>query len=268
MPRLDADLGGLHAQDPGAGDPVVLVHGWSLSSAVFAEEARLLARTRRVIAPDLRGHGGSAPGPFTLADLAEDLGRLFSAHRLERAVLAGWSLGALAALAALPLVRGRLAGLVLVSGSPRFVAGDGWPWGAPALAVEAVARRVRRDPGAAAAWFFDSMFVEGELDPAGLARLRALRQAIPVPGREAALAGLAALVGGDLRPSLAGIDLPVLLVHGERDPICPAAASCATAAALPRARLAEIPGAGHAPFLSRPAAFRAALGAFLAEVAA
>src|SRR5512145_1555671 len=129
MPSLAAEFGTLHHEDAGAGAPVVLVHGWSLSSAALADEVALLSRGRRAVAPDLRGHGRSAApgGPFGLADLAGDLAALFDALDLRRAVLLGWSLGAQVALAAAPRVRARLAGFVLVSGTPRFTEGEGWP---------------------------------------------------------------------------------------------------------------------------------------------
>lgn len=257
----------LHHEDVGAGAPVVLVHGWSLSSAVFEAEATLLARRRRVIAPDLRGHGRSAPGGFSLADLSQDLVALMARLDLERAVLVGWSLGAQVALAALPLVRPRLSALVLVSGTPRFTEGEGWPHGLPAQSVEVLAHRVRRDPARAAARFFDGMFADGELDGEARLRTRTMRAAIPVPDVAAALAGLGVLAREDLRPALGGVDLPVLLVHGERDPICPAGASRAMAEAIAGARLALLAGAGHAPFLSRPGALADAVLSVPAVVA-
>jgi pimeloyl-[acyl-carrier protein] methyl ester esterase len=243
--------GPLHHEDLGAGPPVVLVHGWAGSSATFAAEAGALARTRRVIAPDLRGHGRSTPSPFTLADLAGDLASLVERLALERAVLVGWSLGSLVALAAVPRVRERLAALVLVAGTPRFTACEGWPHGLPRTHVEALAARLRRDPRRALARFDASMFAEGELDDGGRRRVEALRAAIPVDPA-AAQAGLDVLASDDLRPALAALDLPALLLHGERDAICPAGAARAMASAIPGARLRVLPGLGHAPFLSRP----------------
>jgi pimeloyl-[acyl-carrier protein] methyl ester esterase len=254
----------LHHEDEGAGIPVVLVHGWSSSSAVFSDEIGMLARTHRVIAPDLRGHGRSAAGTFTLSHLAEDVGRLVERLALDRVILAGWSLGAQVVLAALPLVRARVSAAVLVSGTPRFTAGDGWAHGLPGRSVEVLAQRVRRDPARALARFFDGMFVEGELDEAGRARAARARAAIPLPDAAAAAAGLDLLAREDLRPRLPRLDLPTLLVHGERDPICPAAASRAMAEAIPGAHLCVLPGAGHAPFLSRPGALAAAIRPFLA----
>jgi pimeloyl-[acyl-carrier protein] methyl ester esterase len=46
--------------------------------------------------------------------------------------------------------------------------------------------------------------------------------------------------------------VPALVLHGERDAICPAGAAAAMAAAIPDARLRVLAGLGHAPFLSRP----------------
>jgi pimeloyl-ACP methyl ester esterase len=264
MAQLATDFGTLHYEDAGAGPPLVLVHGWSFASGIFVEEAARLARTRRVVVPDLRGHGRSSPGtPFGLADLAGDLALLADRLDLERAVVLGWSLGAQVALAALPRLRRRLAGLVLVAPTPRFTNGDDWPHGLPAQSVEVLAHRVRRDPARAVARFQEGAFVPGELDPAGQARVASLRAALPPPDAAAALAGLDLLAREDLRAALPAVDLPVLVLHGDRDPICPVGAGRATATAIPGARLVELPGAGHAPFLSRPDPFRDALASFL-----
>jgi pimeloyl-[acyl-carrier protein] methyl ester esterase len=266
MPTQDPEVATLHREDAGAGAPIVLVHGWSLSSAAFGDEIAFLARGgRRAIAPDLRGHGRSpAPGSaFGLADLARDVAALFDALAHEGAVLLGWSLGAEVALAAAPLLRGRVAALVLVSGTPRFTEGEGWPHGLPARSVDGLALRVRRDAPKTVARFFDGMFVEGELDATGRARADAVRAAVRPADPGALLSALDVLAREDLRAGLPALDLPVLLVHGDRDPVCPPGASRAMAAAIPRARLVEVAGAGHAPFLSRPGPFRDALASFL-----
>ncbi|WP_242347081.1 alpha/beta fold hydrolase [Anaeromyxobacter terrae] len=259
----------LHCEDEGRGPALVAVHGWSLSGRwlLDALPPALLAG-RRAIAPDLRGHGRSEGGaPFTLAELADDLVAAFDALVLERAVLLGWSLGAQLALAALPRLRGRVAGLALVSATPRFTEGEGWPHGLPARTLAALARHVERDPARAAARFHEGMFLPGELDAAALARAAALRTRTPVPSPVALRAGLDVLGEADLRGALAGLDLPVVVIHGEGDPVCLPGAGRALAGALPGARLAVVPGAGHAPFLSRPHAFTAALAPLLAACA-
>jgi pimeloyl-[acyl-carrier protein] methyl ester esterase len=78
-------------------------------------------------------------------------------------------------------------------------------------------------------------------------------------------AALGTLASADLRGDVAGIAIPTLVVAGERDTLAPPAASAWLAQALPAARLLRLPGAGHAPFLSHPEAFRDALLGFLAD---
>lgn len=266
MPSFTTTAGAsLHYEDAGAGAPLVLIHGWSLSSRALLDAVAPAAAGRRVVALDLRGHGRSAPAPFGLDELAGDVLALFERLGLEAATLLGWSLGAQVALGALPGLAGRVGALVLVSATPRFTACEGWPHALPARVLEARARHVERDAARAAARFFDGMFTEGELDASGLARCAALRELTPLPGTAALLAGLDVLATADLRAGLAAVSVPTLLVHGARDPVCPPGAAAATAAAIPRARLAQIPGAGHAPFLSRPEAFAAVLAPFLAD---
>lgn len=259
----------LHCEDEGHGPALVAVHGWSLSGRWLLDALPPALRAgRRVVAPDLRGHGRSADGaPFGLADLADDLVAAFDAAGIDRALLLGWSLGAQVALAALPRLRGRVAGLALVSATPRFTQGEGWPHGVPARTLAALARQVERDPARATARFHEGMFVPGELDGAGAARCAALRAGAPVPSVAALRAGLDVLGAADLRGAIAAADVPALVVHGDGDPVCAPAAGRALAARLPRAELAVVAGAGHAPFLSRPDAFAGALSPVLAACA-
>jgi pimeloyl-[acyl-carrier protein] methyl ester esterase len=241
----------LHVEEAGAGPALLLVHGWSLSGAVFAPLAARLAGRLRVIRPDLRGHGRSGGGPVSLEALAGDLAGLVEALAPGGAAVAGWSLGAMVALAAAPALGERLTGLALLGGTPRFTAdGAGWPHGLPAREVRGLAARVRRQGATALRRFFDACFAEGELE-AGLAdRLFA---AVVPPRLDAALAGLEVLATADLRGGVGRVTAPALVIHGEADAICPVGAGRALAAALPSARLATLPGAGHACFVSREA---------------
>jgi pimeloyl-[acyl-carrier protein] methyl ester esterase len=256
-------------EDTGSGPVLVAIHGWSLSGGWLLDALPVaILAGRRALAPDLRGHGRSSnAGSFTLDELARDLVAAFDARAVERAVVLGWSLGAQVALAAMPLLRGRVAGLALVSATARFTEGVGWPHGLPERTLAALARQVERDAARATARFHDGMFLPGELDGAAAARAVALRARTPLPSPVALRAGLDVLGEADLRAALASVDVPALVVHGERDPICLPGAGRALAAALPRAALAVVPGAGHAPFLSRPDAFERALAPFLAACA-
>jgi pimeloyl-ACP methyl ester carboxylesterase len=91
----------------------------------------------------------------------------------------------------------------------------------------------------------------------GQLRERLFERGEPTP--QALEAALALLATTDLRRSLHEVEAPALVVAGTRDTLVPLAATQALAAALPRATLAAITGAAHAPFLSHPAPFLDAL---------
>jgi len=271
VPTLVRDDGTrLHVETLGEGPALLLLHGWSRASADLRPLAEALAPRARVILPDLRGHGRSPPAALSLDLLAADLAAVVAAEAPGGlALLAGWSLGgqvALAALSAHPALRARVRALALLDATPRFTEGDGWPHGQPARAVEGLALRVRRQPGKAFARFLDDCLAAGEAEALGAPRLAALHAA-PHPDPAAALAGLEVLATADLRAGLGALALPTLVLHGEADGIVPVAAGRALAAALPSARLATLPGAGHAPFLARQAEVAALLSGLLAEAA-
>lgn len=255
----------MHVVEAGAGRPMVLVHGWSFCHAAFAPQLAGLAPHARVLAVDLRGHGRS-PAPeagYAADDFAADLVRLFEERGLEGAVLAGWSWGAEVALAALPRLRPRLAALALLSATPRFAAAPDWPHGVPTANVRALARRLARDAEGTRRLFTQGLFAEGEVDDARRAALVEALLAAP-PALHAARATLDALARDDLRPRIdAARGLPVLVLHGDADAVCAPGAARWLAGAIPGARLVLLPGAGHAPHLTRSLTVNNALRALV-----
>ena len=101
----------------GAETPLLLLHGTGCDSGDWAGVAGALPPEKSVISMDFRGHGGSdvPREPFTLSDLAGDALSLLAHLRIERAVLAGHSLGGMAAMDAAAR-SDRVAGLVLLEG--------------------------------------------------------------------------------------------------------------------------------------------------------
>lgn len=98
MSEIDVDAGGvaLAGDEAGEGTPVVLLHGLTATRRYVVMGSRTLERDgHRVIAYDARGHGRSAPaGEYGYAALARDLEAVLDAAGIERAVLAGASMGA------------------------------------------------------------------------------------------------------------------------------------------------------------------------------
>ncbi len=259
MPWLTLENGRrIFYEERGRGRPLVLLHGWCMSSRVWQPQLEGLAGSFRLIAPDLAGHGQSdpCPGGFRLPLLCADLVELFRRLDLGDALLLGWSLGAQLALQAAGSVRERLSGLVLVSGTPRFTAGEGFPHGLDARELRGMRARMRRDPRGTRHDFVSGMVVPGECDePCQVETIRRLLEAIPLPGTEVAVQGLDLLAEADLRPLLPELGLPTLIMGGDRDVICLPPSSDYMALRIPGSSRVLFAGCGHAPFLSRAPEF-------------
>ncbi len=110
----------LAGEAAGSGPPVVLLHGLTATRRYVVMGSRLLERGGlRVLAYDARGHGESSPAPersaYAYPDLAADVATVLDHHGLERAVLAGGSMGAHTAVAFALAHSERVAGLVLIT---------------------------------------------------------------------------------------------------------------------------------------------------------
>jgi pimeloyl-ACP methyl ester carboxylesterase len=107
----------LYVTDDGTGPPVVLLHGLTATHRYVVMGSRSLERSgHRVIAYDARGHGHSGPADaYTYAALADDLRRVLDEHGVERAVLAGASMGAHTLLRLALTDPDRVAGLVVIT---------------------------------------------------------------------------------------------------------------------------------------------------------
>ena len=115
--RADGVL--LSGEEAGAGMPVVLLHGLTATRRYVVMGSRTLQRGgHRVIAYDARGHGHSAPAPgreYGYEHLAADLLAVLDATGVQRAVLAGASMGAHTALALGLAHPERVAALALIT---------------------------------------------------------------------------------------------------------------------------------------------------------
>lgn len=107
----------LHVEDSGSGPAVVLLHGLTATHRYVVMGSKALERSgHRVIAYDARGHGASGPGDrYDYPALADDLARVLDERGLERAVLAGASMGAHTLLRLALADPGRVAGLVVIT---------------------------------------------------------------------------------------------------------------------------------------------------------
>lgn len=238
---------------------LALLHGWGMNARVFDSLAGLLADDFDVRPLDLPGHGGRAElTENTLQAWADDL----AGQLPDDAIVLGWSLGGQVAMrAALDHPR-KVARLVLLASTPKFVAAADWDRGVDAGDLEAFGAALRADPDATLLRFL-SLQTRGMAGQKAL--LQELRQTMlggPAAADAALAAGLAILRDSDLRGELPGLAQPTLVLHGALDTLTPAAAGTWLAAALPAAQHLELPRAAHAPHLSHAEAVADAIGRF------
>lgn len=254
-------------EEAGAGEPLVLLHGFTGRATNWRPFLPRLAERHRVIAIDLPGHGDSgAPAGvarYTMPRVAADLAELLTRRAAAPAHWLGYSMGGRLALYVAVRQPGVVRSLTLVSATAGLATAAERQ--ARRAADEALAARIERDGVAA---FVD----EWERNPlfAGLARLPGEARAAlheqrlnnsPV-GLANSLRGMGAGAQPSLWSRLAAVAAPTLLIAGELDAKF-VALNKRLAAAIPQATLRLIPVAGHTVHLEQPEAFLSTVTNFL-----
>jgi 3-oxoadipate enol-lactonase len=253
------DVGGarLRVRTAGEGPAVLLVHGWALDLDMWTPQFAALAARYRLIAFDRRGFGLSSGTPSIEEDLS-DIHELLATFAVERVTIVGMSQGARVALRWAIESPATTTSLVL-DGPPRDLLATGRQQGEITLATY---RELVRNAGIGA---FRKQWLEHPLMQlhAHDTRTRALvREMVErYPGHD--------LLANDSPQvqrlvDLDRLEVPVLIVNGEYDSDTRIGAGAELARALPQARLAVIPGAGHLSNLDNPHAYNKVLGEFLA----
>lgn len=266
MAFLDRDQRRLyfeHHANPGRA--VVLVHGWAATSDCWdVTVAALLAAGHEVVLVDLRAHGRSDRdfADVTVAALASDVVALVRTLGLDRPVLNGWSTGGPVAVAAAAELGDEISGLVLTAAtSPRYTAGDGWPFGGSAEDSAAAHAAVMADRATTFRALATASFVKPPSDDA----VQALWLQMMSSG-----AGVADTMEDlfelDQRDLLEGVRCPVLMLNGTADAFVPIEGARTAESLFRDARLVEFPGVGHAPFVEDAPRYRTELLGFLAGV--
>ena len=244
---------------PRRGPDIVLLHGWGLHGGVWDDIVPALSVRHRVHVVDLPGHGRARDVPFE--NLGAATGRVAEAIP-DGALLCGWSLGALVALALAAQFPARLSGLVLVSATPSFVRRPGWTQAMAPETLAQFARGLREDPEATIRAFL-ALNAMGSAGARSQVRALAARLARGgVPSATTLEESLATLRDADLRSAAARIAVPTLVLHGERDRLAPVAAGRWLADNIPDARWTGFHDAAHLPFMTHRDAFVAAIEDF------
>jgi pimeloyl-ACP methyl ester carboxylesterase len=248
MAILDRDGVKLYYEVHGTGPPLLLTHGYSASSRMWAGQIEMLAKDFQVILWDLRGHGRSdypaAMEAYSEAAALADMGALLDVVAAPSAVIGGLSLGGYLSLAFHRAHPERTRALLIIDTGPGY-----------------------RSPEAREAWNQDALKTAARFEARGLEALRP--RSAQAEHRDASGLALAARTllrqrDAQVIDSLPGITIPTLIVVGADDKAFLAPANY-MAAKIPGARLQTIPNAGHFANLDNPAAFNAAVSNFLRE---
>lgn len=245
----------LFYEDTGTGRPLVLIHGWPLSSAMWEYQLNVLPeRGIRCIAYDRRGFGRSdhpASG-YEYDTFARDLNDLLVHLDLEDVTLAGFSMGGGEVARYMSTFGGRrVTRVVLIAAVTPYLlkTGDN-PEGVDAGIFQEMAQGLRTDRPAFLTTFTKQFYGAGLLtSPVSDPMLSANCEIAMQASSRATLACVDAFAATDFRQDLSAITVPTLVIHGDADKTVPIDASGRrTAKAIPRAELLVYGGAPHGLF--------------------
>lgn len=260
MPNATINNFRIHYERGGSGPLLVLLHGIGSNARSWQHQLQGLAGEYDVVAWDMRGYGSSSDpvAAYTMAEVASDLAGLLDHLGFEKAHIGGLSMGGVVAQEFYRAFPDRVRSLILADTN----AGQG--------ALDEEERQRRLDQR-----------LNGAAEPAGLARQRTpalLSDDAPpevVAEAESVMAEIhpegyrcaaRAFSETDERDLLPRIEVPVLVIWGECDTVCPRPDADYLAENIPGAQLELIPSAGHLSNQENPVAFNDAIRRFLASV--
>lgn len=239
----------LFYHDEGQGEPLLLIHGFPLSSDLYQPQRAAFTPRFRVITPDLRGMGRSdtPTGTYSVETYADDMVALLDHLGIGRAVVGGMSMGGYILLAMLRRHPDRVEGAIFIDTKAGADTEEGRA-GRRKMAEQARAEGA----GAVADVMLPKMLTERtrSQQPELAAHVREMMAATPVDGIVGALEALAARA--DSTEHLQQFDVPALVIVGSEDQVTPPTEAEKLQQGLPKAQLVVIDGAAHAANLERP----------------
>ncbi len=242
------------------GLPIVLIHGFPLDYTMWQPQVRALKNHFRVVTYDVRGLGRSPlnDAPVTMDSYVDDLFSLLDHLNISAPAICGFSMGGYIALRAAERAPQRLQALILAD--TRSEADTEQARNNRITTIRAIENDGLKS--------FTDDFIKKVFAPRTLVEnkpcVTSIRNTILHSDPQGVCAAAAAIMSRmDTTAALPGIRVPTLVLVGEQDALTPPACAQALASAIPGAKFARIPGAGHLSSLEDPKAFNRHLLGFL-----
>ncbi len=241
-------------EGPAGAPPLVLLHSLGTNGHVWDPQAAVLARSFRVIRPDLRGHGLTTctPGPYSMALFADDLAALLDALDIGKAHIGGISIGGMIAQQFAADHADRTASLILCDTAMVIRPASLWEDRVATVRARGMAVIVE---AVLARWV-----TPGFLTTPEAAGLEAMLLRTPAEGYAGAAQAIAT---ADLTERTSQLAVPALILVGDQDASTPVASAEALQRAIAASTLMVIRDAAHIPTVEQPAAVTDAIVDFL-----
>ena len=246
---LERDGAKIFYQTFGQGEPILLLHGYPLSGALFSRVVGRLAQSHLVILVDHRGYGMStAPSiPDSVQIYAEDALAVLDELKLDQAVIGGMSMGGPIVFAMYKMAPKRFSGMVLIDTNAAAASpAEAGLWNGMATWIE-------QKGVAPIVPFLLPQMLTGETRAKEPAQADYLKSIVMEASKDGAIGGAKALANRpDAMELLAAVDVPTLVLVGRDDPLYAFEIAQKMQAAIKGAKLHVVPGAAHAAIFEKP----------------
>lgn len=253
----------MNYRDEGSGRTVLLIHGFPFNGKIWEPQLQGLSGAARIIAPDLRGFGGSEPvdGKYPMDLLAADCAKLLDELGVDEPIIVGGlSMGGYITFAFVRLFPERTAGVILAATRAGADSAEGKEnrnksialartGGAPAVAVTMLSKV-----------FSPKTY---ERNPTLVARVRQIMEESSQQGIIGAQEGMRDRP--DSTRLLREIRQPVIILHGADDQIIPVQEAEAMQHAIADSQLEVLPESGHLLNMEQPEMFNASVRGFISR---
>jgi pimeloyl-[acyl-carrier protein] methyl ester esterase len=210
---------------------LVFLHGWGTDSSVWKKQISYFSNKYNIETPDIFSN---------------------SILNTQYSILIGWSYGGMRAIEMAAAGSGKYEALVLVGSSARFTDGMN-----PVI-IKKILRGLKRDYKRTMRDCYQTFFSESEEESG-----KGFIKGQTFPDKDVAIEILQRLLVMDIRKKLQKINIPTLIIHGDKDEVCPISGGKFLNDGIAGSSIAVIKDAGHTPFYTRPDEFNNILEEFL-----